>query len=155
MKARGRVFAAMVLASGGLVLAGCAAGKAQSGSQPVAITTAVATGAHAVTATDTDNGHTITIAAGGTLTVRLGSTYWRFGTNTSSAALRSAGPPTVAAMPMTATNCVPGQGCGTVTAIFQAVAPGKAVVTATRTTCGEAMGCTAAQSAYQLTVLVN
>jgi predicted secreted protein len=155
MEARGRLFAAMVLASGGLVLAGCAAGNAQSGSQPIVITTTVATVAHAVTATNTDNGHTITIANGGTLTVRLDSTYWRFGTNTSSAALRSAGQPTVTAMPMTATNCVPGQGCGTVTAIFQAVAPGKAVVTATRTTCGEAMACTPAQAAYQLTVLVN
>jgi hypothetical protein len=154
MKAHGRLFAAMVLACGGLVLAGCAAGT-QSGSQPIAITTTVSTGAHAVTATDADNGHTITIADGGVLTVRLASTYWRFGTDTSGAALRADGPPTTAAMPTTATKCVPGQGCGTVTAVFQAVAPGKAVVTASRTTCGEAMACTSGKGAYQLTVMVN
>jgi hypothetical protein len=153
MKAHGRLFAAMVLASGGLVLAGCAANSAQSGSQPIGAPTTVSTGGQALTVTDADNGHTITIPHGGTLTVRLNSTYWRFGTNTSGAALRPAGQPITA--PLTASHCVPGQGCGTVTAVFAAVAPGKAVVTASRTTCGEAMACGKGQGAYQLTVMVS
>jgi hypothetical protein len=149
---KARLFAAMVLASGGLVLAGCAAGSAQSGTQPIATTT---TGPPAVTATDADNGHTVTMAHGGTLTVRLNSTYWRFGTNTSGAALRPAGQPTTSAVPLNASHCVPGQGCGTVTAVFQAVAPGKATVTASRVSCGEARACAPAQGVYELTVLVN
>jgi hypothetical protein len=149
---KARLFAAIVLASGGLVLAGCAAGNAQSGTQPIATTT---TGPPAVTATDADNGHTVTMAHGGTLTVRLNSTYWRFGTNTSGAALRPAGQPTTSAVPLNASHCVPGQGCGTVTAVFQAVAPGKATVTASRVSCGEARACAPAQGVYELTVLVN
>jgi hypothetical protein len=136
------LFAGMV---GGLVLSGCAA---QPGTQPVAST------GQAVTATDADNGGTITMAHGGTLTVRLNSTYWRFGTKTSSA-LRPAGQPSTSAVPLNTSHCVPGQGCGTVTAVFDAVAAGKAVVTASRTTCGEARACAPAQGVYQLTVLVS
>jgi hypothetical protein len=154
MKADGRLLAALVLASGGLVLAGCAAGNAAPSGGPVG-PPVTSTTAQAVTATDADNGHTITITHGGMLTVRLNSTYWHFGTNTSGAALRPAGTPTTSAVPLTASHCVPGQGCGTVTAVFQAVAPGKAVVTASRTTCGEARGCTGGQGLYQLTVMVG
>jgi hypothetical protein len=154
MKADGRLLAAMVLASGGLVLAGCAASNAvPSGGPALATVTSIA--AQAVTATDADNGHTITITHGGVLTVRLNSTYWHFGTNTSGAALRPAGTPTTSAVPLNASHCVPGQGCGTVTAVFQAVAPGTAVVTASRTSCGEARGCTGGQGVYQLTVMVG
>ncbi len=148
------LLAALVLASGGLVLAGCAAGNAQSETPPIAIGTTVSTPA-AVTATEADNGHTITIAHGGLLTVRLNSTYWRFGTNTSGAALRPAGRPVTSAVPSTASHCVAGAGCGAVTAVFHAVAPGKAVVTASRDSCGEAMACGHGQGVYQLTVLVN
>ena len=140
------LFAGMV---GGLVLSGCAAGGVQPGTQPVATT------GQAVTATDADNGGTITMSHGGTLTVRLNSTYWRFGTKTSGAALRPAGQPSTSAVPLNASHCVPGQGCGTVTAVFDAVAPGKAVVTASRTTCGEARACAPTQGVYQLTVLVS
>ncbi|HEY3606133.1 MAG TPA: hypothetical protein VGL06_01470 [Pseudonocardiaceae bacterium] len=154
MKADGRLLAAMVLASGGLVLAGCAASNATPSGGPV-IATVTSTAAQAVTATDADNGHTITITHGGVLTVRLNSTYWHFGTNTSGAALRPAGTPTTSAVPLNASHCVPGQGCGTVTAVFQAVAPGTAVVTASRTSCGEARGCTGGQGVYQLTVMVG
>ena len=134
---------------GGLVLSGCAAGGAQPGTQPIV------TPGQAVTATDADNGGTITMSHGGTLTVRLNSTYWRFGTSTSGAALRPVGAPTTSAVPLNASHCVPGQGCGTVTAVFDAVAPGKAVVTASRTTCGEARACAPTQGVYQLTVLVS
>jgi hypothetical protein len=147
-----KALAALVLVSGGLVLGGCAAGSAQSGTQPIAIST---TAGPSVAATEADNGHTVTIARGGTLTVRLNSTYWLFGTNTSGAALRETGRPTTSAVPLTASHCVPGQGCGTVTAVFQAVAPGTAMVTASRHSCGEAMACPPLQDTYQLTVVVN
>jgi hypothetical protein len=155
MKADGRLLAAMVLASGGLVLAGCGASNAAPSGGPAGPPVTSTAPAQAVTATDADNGHTITITHGGMLTVRLNSTYWHFGTNTSGAALRPAGTPTTSAVPLSSSHCVPGQGCGTVTAVFQAVAPGKAVVTASRTSCGEARGCTGGQGVYQLTVMVG
>jgi hypothetical protein len=41
-----------------------------------------------------------------------------------------------------------------VTAVYRAVAPGDAVVYATRTTCGEAMGCTGKEGLYTLRVRV-
>jgi hypothetical protein len=136
--------------AGGLVVGGCAAGNAAGNAAPVVTTVP---GVQAVTATDADNGHTITMARGGMLTVRLNSTYWRFGA--SGAVLRLVGQPTTSAVPLTASHCVPGQGCGSVTEIFQAVGSGKAVVLASRTSCGEARACAPSQGVYQLTVVVN
>jgi len=50
---------------------------------------------------------------------------------------------------------VPGAGCGTVTALFDAVGPGRASVSAERTGCGEAMSCTGRQRSYSVTVVVT
>jgi hypothetical protein len=50
---------------------------------------------------------------------------------------------------------VAGQGCGTVTATYIAKTLGSSVVAAERTSCGEAMGCTAAAGAFKLTVSVR
>jgi hypothetical protein len=46
-------------------------------------------------------------------------------------------------------------GCGTVTAVFRAVAPGSATITASRTTCGEALLCTGSAGAYEVTIVVS
>jgi hypothetical protein len=50
-------------------------------------------------------------------------------------------------------GCVPGQGCGTVTLRFRAVAP-EAVVLAERTSCGEARLSLPAERFYKATVRV-
>jgi hypothetical protein len=50
---------------------------------------------------------------------------------------------------------VPGQGCGTVTAVFAAIAPGSARLTASRISCGEALRCTGSDGVYVLTVTVK
>ncbi len=50
---------------------------------------------------------------------------------------------------------MPGGGCGTVTAWFNADGPGTAVVTASRTSCGEAMACGGGAGSYRLTVIVR
>ena len=52
-------------------------------------------------------------------------------------------------------GCVVGGGCGTLTAVYDARAAGSAELTATRTSCGEAMGCTAADATWTVTVLVK
>jgi len=83
--------------------------------------------------------------------VILESTYWTFGPVSNSAILGKLGPAHVA----TRHGCVPGQGCGTVTVLFKAVGLGTATITATRSSCGEAMGCTVESATYRVTVRVT
>ncbi len=52
-------------------------------------------------------------------------------------------------------HCVAGQGCGTVSATWTAVAAGTATVTAGRTVCGEALACGPGQRTYRVTVTVG
>jgi hypothetical protein len=111
-------------------------------------TTAVATTA-VVTATDATT--SVTLRRGQTVRVILGSTYWTFDPPSNAAVLRLQGPPAVAP----SKPCVPGGGCGTVTASYTAVAAGQSMVLATRSSCGEAMGCTVAGSHYTLIVTVD
>jgi hypothetical protein len=66
--------------------------------------------------------------------------------------LRPQGAPVVLPQP---SGCVVGQGCGTVTAWYVGAAVGAAKVTASRTSCGEAMGCTAATGSFTLRVVVR
>jgi hypothetical protein len=81
----------------------------------------------------------------------LSSTYWTFHGSSDTAVLHPVGAPEVRPQP---TGCVPGGGCGTATATYRAGAAGRAQVIATRTSCGEAMGCTAASSRFVLYVIV-
>lgn len=103
-----------------------------------------------MTATDAANGQTISIGLGHTLTVTLNSTYWTFNGSSDPSVLQQAGQPTYKG-----TSCVPGGGCGTASLQFKALAPGTAVVTATRTSCGEALACGPDQSRYSITVMVT
>jgi len=97
----------------------------------------------------------VDIAAGDRLVVRLSSTYWTVSPPASNAVLRAEGPAIVATPSAATSHCVPGSGCGTVTAVFVARTPGRAVVTAQRTSCGEALRCTDQQGSYRLTVVVR
>ena len=105
-----------------------------------------------VTATDGDKGKTVHLRPGQHLKVTLASTYWQFQPVSNRAVLKQEGKPVVVPQP---TGCVPGQGCGTVTANYLAMAPGSAMVTAIRSSCGEAMGCTATSGRFGLTVMVG
>lgn len=105
-----------------------------------------------VTATDKDNGRTVTLVPGQRLRVVLASTYWTFQNSSSAAVLRVETQPHVNPQP---SGCVPGAGCGTATVTYRAVAHGQTSVTASRTSCGEAMGCTGAEGNYSLRVVVS
>jgi hypothetical protein len=153
----GRRAAAGVAAS--LTLIGCAAthsathtgtgsGSPPGGSTAPASSTAVPT---TLTLTTTDTGNTVTAHIGDHLTVVLDSTYWTVD-KPSGPVLRQDAPPTV--VPSIA-HCVPGGGCGTVTAKFTALAAGLVTIAAHRTTCGEAMRCTADQSTYRVRILIR
>src|SRR5262249_4248964 len=84
------------------------------------------TPAHAgANATEADNGKTVSAKVGEQVNVVLGSTYWTFGPVSNASVLKLNGAPAIAP---TLRGCVPGGGCGTVTASYDAIAPGTAVV---------------------------
>src|SRR5262249_28849687 len=103
-----------------------------------------------VAVTDADNGRTVTVAPGDRLTVTLGSTYWTFSGSSNAAVLRQVGQPV--ASPGT---CPPGGGGGQVSGTFTAVQAGRADVTASRSSCGEALSCTGGAGSYRVTVVVG
>jgi hypothetical protein len=124
-----------------MALAGCATHSATAG-------------ARVVTVGQRDNGHTIRVSPGTTIDVVLHSTYWTFTPQAGSGALRpDRAPSVVASSP--GSGCVAGQGCGTVTARFTAISDGTARIRATRTSCGEALACSPAQSAFTVTIAVS
>ncbi len=106
------------------------------------------------------SGRTVRLGVGDTLVVvlgapdRPGSTGWTF---------QSLGPGVLAQLGAVSTlasrggaGCgIPGAGCGTVTLTALARSAGAATLTASRTSCGEALRCSAAQGTFRLTVLVR
>jgi hypothetical protein len=128
-----------------LLLAACAAGAA-SPSTPVA-------SAADTRISEADNGRSVTVPVGSEVTLELGSTYWQIGDSSNPAVLALVSGPTASAAAMRA--CVPGGGCGTVTAAFRALAPGRASANASRTSCGEAMRCTGTDGIFEVTVVVG
>lgn len=104
-----------------------------------------------VSVTEADNGRTIAIQRGGIVTLVLHSTYWTV-TGTSNVAILA--PLSAPSVVPVLQGCVPGQGCGMVTVRYRAVTPGSTVLSAGRTTCGEARVCSAAQQSYRVVVNV-
>jgi hypothetical protein len=147
----------LALLAGALLLAGCDAGALGStdpstaGPTPTPELTAVGQPA-TLNAGDQDNGRRVTAHVGDHLLLTLNSTYWTIQGSSNPAVLRQSGQPVVSPI---LSGCVPGQGCGTVRASFDAVAPGAADVTASRTSCGEALACTGGAGSYRVTVLVT
>jgi hypothetical protein len=52
-------------------------------------------------------------------------------------------------------GCVPGEGCGTVTATYVATGVGSALVSAERTTCGEVLRCAPQNGHFWIRVIVR
>jgi len=104
-----------------------------------------------VRVTERQNNRIVTLRRGQELQVVLHSTYWQFHKTANTAVLRLVRRPKIRPNPA----CVPGGGCGTVTATYFTVAPGPALVTAERSSCGEASGCTAATGRFTLHVIVR
>jgi hypothetical protein len=159
-----RLLAPALLAAALLAACGAAAGGAGGGQPPAAVGSPAPTAtarvplrtpptvdARTVTAGDQDNGRVLSVHVGDHLRVVLASTYWQLAGSSDPNVLRPAGEPAVSPQP---SGCVPGGGCGSVTAPFDAVAAGRADVTARRASCGEALACTGAQGSYRVTVVV-
>ena len=134
----------------GLVLGLAACGTTAVTHPPSPATTATA--ASSVTlATDADSGRSFDLHVGDRLTVVLGSTYWMVQPPAAPSILAVAAAPTASPSP----GCVPGSGCGTVTAEFTAEGAGTTTVVATRASCGEARLCTGSEGRFGITVTVH
>lgn len=124
--------------------------------------TALAVPASAVSSTasvalnERSNGRTVTVNPRTRLNVTLHSTYWTLVSLKSTSTLRQIGKTTVVGVaPNGASNCVPGKGCGTLSAHFVAVRAGSLRLLATRTTCGEVLKCSPAQSVWTVVIHVR
>jgi hypothetical protein len=101
---------------------------------------------------DRNNHGTVSVHVGQTVELTLASTYWTIGAP-SGTALGALGPERKTPN-YTKPGCHPGSGCGTDVRDFKAVRTGTSGISATRTTCGEALRCTDAQSRFFVTVHV-
>lgn len=136
---RGRVVAALSVA---LVAAGCGGSSSGGGGTLSGSPTTRTFDEHA-------NNSTVDVQLGDTVVVVLHSTYWTF-----------TAPPTIlqelgAPQPSTSPCAIPGGGCGTVTASFNAAQVGTVTVHAHRDSCGEARRCTGTEGDWALTVRVS
>lgn len=134
----GASLAAAALAVG--ALAACASSGGQpAGGQPSTVALRQA-----------DEGRRVSVATHSTLVVRLDNTYWQFQPPSSTHVLRLLG-----VTVHRDAHAVLGSGRGTVVARYRAVAPGQAVLAATRRICGEALACPPGQRTYRVTVVVR
>ncbi|MEI7654723.1 MAG: hypothetical protein WCJ82_05540 [Actinomycetota bacterium] len=92
---------------------------------------------------------------GRTVTVVLHSTYWGF-LAPSNANLRPSGPAVYHPAPRTGPgSCFPGMGCGTISINYRAQRVGRVVLSASRTSCGEALMCTGTRGRWSTTIVVR
>jgi hypothetical protein len=111
-------------------------------------------GTTATVAHDNANGTTIHLSVGQRLNLVLSSSYWNLNGSSAPTVLRQDGPSSLLSRP---SNCpdIPGVGCTPVQTAFTALAPGTAVITADRTTCGEALRCGPGQRRFSVTIVVQ
>ena len=129
-----------------LIGAGCV-----SPANPQATNTAPAPHASLVTLSETDNGNTVTVKTGDRIQVVLHSTYWEFATS-SSDVLKPVSDPIYA--PDLAGH-IPGSGAGTVFVEYTVQKSGTTIISASRTSCGEALRCTGDQGNFSVTINAN
>jgi hypothetical protein len=102
--------------------------------------------------TETDNGQTLRVHAGSELKLILHNTYWQIAGSSDPAVLAPLGAAVYSGAGLI--SCIPGTGCGTVTQVFRAAGLGQATLTASRTSCGEALQCAGTAGSYRVTIVV-
>ncbi len=96
---------------------------------------------------------TYSMKVGATFHLVLHSTYWSLGSIAASAPIKSLGDPKPAT-PTTGPANPPGMGTGTLDWTLKAVRRGTYALTASRTSCGEALRCTGNQGSYLVRIRV-
>jgi branched-subunit amino acid ABC-type transport system permease component len=101
----------------------------------------------------------VVVKLGGHVDLTWHSMYWQLKVPPKSASLTSNGAPILKPIfpgPKAPAGCkIAGSGCGTQTWAFTATKVGLTHLVANRTTCGEAMRCTAANGRFAMTVKVS
>jgi len=136
------VFAASLLASAGC---GTAASRASG---------PAAGGPMVIVVRDSANGKAVSARAGDRIELILSSSYWHVTGSSAPGVLRQDGPPVLLSRPRSCPH-IPGLGCTPVRADFTAVTNGKAVITASRSACGEALRCKPGQTRFTVIVVVR
>jgi hypothetical protein len=135
---------AQILASVLAATALCACGSTPAGG---------ATGGHSLTVSEPDNGRTLAVTRGTQIVLRLHNTHWSVRRSSNSTVVKETG--RERRLPAPFEKCLPGIGCGTVVADFQAVGRGSAELSARRTTCGEALRCTGGRGRFEVRIRVT
>ncbi|HUZ56500.1 MAG TPA: hypothetical protein VMU94_28745 [Streptosporangiaceae bacterium] len=136
-----------------LLMAGCGSGVPSAGS-PHPPSGGTTTPGAVTVSSDHANGRTLHVKVGERLNLILSSTYWQVRRSSAPAVLRQDGAATPLPRPSSCPK-IPGLGCTPVRTSFLALAPGTAVITASRTTCGEALRCAADQRHFRVTIVVR
>jgi hypothetical protein len=103
---------------------------------------------------DNGNGRTVSMRAGDSLELILSSSYWNVTGSSAPRVLRQEGDTVLMQRPSTCPH-IPGLGCTPERTDFKALTSGKAVITANRTSCGEALRCVGRATRFELTVVVS
>jgi hypothetical protein len=104
---------------------------------------------------DNANGTMVPVAAGDRVELILSSSYWDVAGSSAPRVLRQDGPAVPMPRPSSCSSAIPGLGCVPIQLKFTALANGKAVITASRTSCGEALRCRPDQTRFTVTVVVG
>jgi hypothetical protein len=103
---------------------------------------------------DDANGKAVFTRAGERIELILSSSYWHMTGSPAPSVLRQDGPPVLLSRPSSCPD-IPGLGCIPVRADFTALADGNAVITASRSACGEARRCLPDQTRFTVMVVVR
>jgi hypothetical protein len=135
-----------------VALAGCS--SSSKGTNPTPSSGASSSGSrHVLVATFADNGGTLTVMKDDRIRVVLAGTSWTYEKTSDTKIVTQSG--NASALPTTS-GCVTGQGCGSVTAYFNALKTGTANIMAARGSCaGAASSCTTGSGAFRLKVVVK
>lgn len=140
-----RVAVGAAVVASAIMTAGC--GTATGANHPVP---------KVIVVRDNANGRTVSVRAGDTLELILASSYWNVTGSSAPRVLRQDGATALLPRPSTCPD-IPGLGCAPERTDFKALTSGKAVITANRTSCGEAMRCVGRShpTRFTLTVVVS
>ena len=114
----------------------------------------VAGGPVVIVVHDNANGKAVSARAGDRIELILSSSYWHLTGSSAPSVLRQDGPPTLLSRPSSCPD-IPGLGCIPVRADFTAMTDGQAVITASRSACGEALRCKPDQTRFTVIVVVR
>ena len=104
---------------------------------------------------DNANGTMVPVASGDRVELILSSSYWEVAGSSAPRVLRQDGPATLMPRPSSCPENIPGLGCIPIQMKFTALADGRAVIKASRTSCGEALRCGPHHTRFTVTVVVR